>query len=406
MLDKAELKDLLDRLARRFEDEAQPSVASPSMCGWGQFLDTPRRYRQTGSYGTSAGVIAIALAGRGASALARQATSQLCHWWKDRDRDAHIQQRFVQTTRLAFLNLALRLSDGPDAQEIRAEVEEALLARLLPYQMWGNYWVADEMYDPTPRVLPTAIAVLSFTLLRVASSSVDGRILSAVEKLEEKLTLSDGLPPLEVAATSAAILSVRGSSAGRRVLARMSASALSRRPGLEERSVYFYDYEYSPDAEGQSHFGRDYFIVPLEALFGIAGFQPGTPGRLRLRAEDILTSLARNLRQNDGAYRPAPRERLSSVDQAWYAILLKLSASDDGAPRPFPRLWYELLRGRRDNWFTDKAFPILSMLIVTGLAVLTADAGPAARAFAAVSALIIGGLFGPTVIRKLIPERE
>src|SRR5574341_1140364 len=57
---------------------------------------------------------------------------------------------------------------------------------------------------------------------------------------------------------------------------------------------------------------RDYFIVPLEVLFGITGFQPGAPSRLRLRAEDVLTSLARNLRHNDGAYRPAPGDRFSS----------------------------------------------------------------------------------------------
>lgn len=406
MVEVADLKDLLDRLARRFEDAAQASEEARDGRGWGQFLDAPKRHRQVGPYGTSAGIIVLSLADRGQSVLTRQATALLCHWWKRRKDDAYAHQRFVQTTRLAFLNLALRLSGVPDTDGTRAEVEKALIERLLPSGMWGNYWISNSICDPTPRLFPSAIALLSFTLLRDAPLPTSEKVISVAARLEEKLSLSRRLPLLEAAAASAAILSAKGTSISRSAISRVADNALSSRPGLGERGVYFYDYEYSPDEQGEALFGRDYFFIPTEILLGIAGFQPGAPSGARLMGEVVRSALADNLRQNEDAYRPAEGERLSCVDQAWAAILLKLSSLGQKPPSVRAKLCYALLRRRREGWFMSRAFPALSMLVVTAFNALLKDAGPLSNVLAALATLIIGGLYGAPVLRRLIPGRE
>lgn len=245
------------------------------------------------------------MAGRGQSVLTRQATALLCRWWKRRENDEYVDKRFVQTTRLAFLNLALRLAGIPDTEGTRAEVEKALIEQLLPSGMWGNFWITSSKHDPTPRLFPSVIALLSFTLLREPSSPANEKVISVADRLEEKLTLPRRPPLLEAAAASAAILSAKGPSIGHRTVSRMAENALSSRPGLDERGVYWYDYEYSPDAQGEARFGRDFFIIPTEILLAIAGFQPGAPTGARLMAEDVLRVLVENLRQNEGVYRPA-----------------------------------------------------------------------------------------------------
>ncbi len=406
MIEAAELKDLLDRLARRFEDVAQESTEAPCAWGWGQFLDAPKRHKQIGSYGTSAGILVLALAGRGMSVLTTQADALLHYWWMHREQGDYARQRFVQTLRLAFLNLALRLSPAIDADKIRAEVENTLLERLLPSGMWGNYWISDRLQDPTPRLFPSAIVLLSFTLLRDGSLPTNEKVLSVADRLEERLTASRDLPILEAAAVSAAILAAKGTSAGRKTLARMADIARSTHFGLGERNVYYYDYEHSPDIEGQNLFGRDYFIVPIEILIGISGFQPGAPSGLRMRSEAALSALIENLRQNDGAYRPAARERLSSMDQAWSAILLKMSSLEHASPAALARVWYELIRHRKGNRFTNTVLPALSMLFVTAANALMKDAGPYINIITALAILIIGGLYGPPYLRRLILGQE
>jgi hypothetical protein len=98
-------------------------------------------------------VIVLALAGRGQDALTGQALNQLFHWWNRRESHEIDRKRFVQTTRLALLNLSLRICGNPQAAPIQSEVEKVLIARLLPSRMWGDYWTSDASHDNTPRPL-------------------------------------------------------------------------------------------------------------------------------------------------------------------------------------------------------------------------------------------------------------
>jgi hypothetical protein len=144
----------------------------------------------------------------------------------------------------------------------------------------------------------------------------------------------------------------------------------------------------------------------VEILFGIAGFQRGAPSSLRLMAEGILSGLVENLRGNGGVYRPAATDRLSTIDQVWAAILLKVAAQAHTPPSVYEKGWYKLIRERRDNWFTSNAFPALSMLGITALNTLAKDAGPSINLLSVLASLVIGGLYGPAVLRRLMPGRK
>jgi hypothetical protein len=293
-----------------------------------------------------------------------------------------------------------------DSDEVRAQVETALIGRLLPAGMWGDFWITEGLHDPTPRLFPLAIVLFSFTVLHENVSSICGKVFPVADRIEEKLVLSMNLSSAEAAIGAAALLSVKGQSVGRKALDQMANDALAHRFRLDERGAYFFDYEYSPDADGQSFFGRDYFIIPVEILFGIAGFQRGAPSSLRLMAEGILSGLVENLRGNGGVYRPAATDRLSTIDQVWAAILLKVAAQAHTPPSVYEKVWYKLIRERRDNWFTSNAFPALSMLGITALNTLAKDAGPSINLLSVLASLVIGGLYGPAVLRRLMPGRK
>lgn len=401
MVEASSLINLLDRLAVRFEDAAQAPDDAADRRGWGQFLDAPRRHRQTGPYGTSAGVLVLALADRGNSILATQAAALLRDWWANRDTNLYAHERLVQTVRLAFFNLAVRLSPTFAADGIRREVESSLLGQLHPSNMWGNFWVSAALHDPTPRLLPSAMVLLSFSLLRDERSPLNQQVMSAADVLEERIASSADLPIHEAAVAAAAILATKGQAVGRKALARIAAVARRKPLSLGERSVYFYDYEHSPDNEGSSYFGREYFIIPTEVLIGLSGLMAGAPAALRLRSETTLVALSQNLGENDGAYRPTHGDRLSSVDQAWSAIFLKVASLRRQSPRCLEKCSYALRRQRKENRFTEFALPAISMITVAVAIEVLADAGTLVRSFAAIAALIIGGLYGPKVFRKL-----
>jgi hypothetical protein len=304
------------------------------------------------------------------------------------------------------MNLAVRICGAEDSNALSAEIETTLCERLLPSGLWGHFWIDNKQLDPTPRLYPSAMTLLSFCVLRDASMPVGDRIAAVANQLEEKLSLAKGLSILETAAASAAILACKGKdieSATRRQLAGLAAAG---RVGLDERVTYFYDYEYLPEQEGASQFGRDYFIVPTEILIAIAGFQPGAPSSLRLMAEASLDALSKNLQHHHGLYCPGENERVNTKDQAWAALLLKISTSGYQGPGRISRMKYWLFRKRDDNWFTGLVFPWLSMLVMTAFDVITKDAALPIQLLTAAGTLVVGALYGSEYIRKLFPGRK
>jgi len=236
-MESAEITVVLDRLAQRFENAEQPAEDLPSACGWGQFLDDPRAHRQTGPYGTSAGLIVSALAGRGTPALQRMAPLP-AFWWNEWVTGSVAGRRlFCQTPRLAFFYLGLRLSHILDSNDVCTAVEQELLQRALPSGAWGNYWSSPGIRDETPRVFCSSVVVLALSLLNDIGAGVRDRLEAALPFIENALVGKKDIPLLYAAAASAAVLSVRGGATSPQVMKQIRHIAWSTRANLGDLGV-------------------------------------------------------------------------------------------------------------------------------------------------------------------------
>jgi hypothetical protein len=392
----------LHRLAERFDAEFR-TASGPSSVGaggWGQFLDAMKRDGQIGPYGTSAGIVVLALAGRLSSPRVREASELLSRWWESRAADDYAAPRFSQNLRLALANLALRLARS----DISSQVEEELLTRLLPSGLWGNYWWSATVRDDSPRVFVSSLIVLSFVLFRDAAAPIDARIRTAAEILSENLESTPRLPAFERAAAIAAVIAVRGKAVPKRIRRLVSRVALGSRPELMDRGNYFFDYEYAYD--GKQLWGRDYFVVPTALLLSIAGCLPDSPPVLRLRAEAFTRLVRTNLDGNGGALRLYEGERLSTVDQLWCAVLLRAAAIP--APPPSGPKWlsYQLCRARRNNVVTSQIIPVVGMVVATVAFAVVGPNEPWLKGLTGIAMFVIYGLYGYPVIKRVIPTSE
>jgi hypothetical protein len=299
------------------------------------------------------------------------------------------------------------VSRTADAERIRPEVEAELIRHLLPMGMWGDYWF-EGIQDSSPRLFPSAITLLSFTLMRDHGSTLHPKLIRVADQLEATLLGNDRLPLLHASTIAAAILATKGSSVNRKARDRIRQMAYTGRADMSDLGVYFYDYEY-PDGTGGRKFSRDYFIVPTEMMVGIAGFQAGAPSALRLRAESGIESLVQNINENLGKYRPQ-EQRVSSKNQAWAALMLKLSLSGNQPVVWHERTWYGLRRPRPENWFTQTLLPFLCIADII-LGQITADRVSVGKAvvlkiLVPVLGLLTGKLYGKVLFKKLFVGRE
>jgi len=415
MIERAELRSLIDGIARRFENRVHSSeeeLGVKDVCGWGQFLDDPTQQRQVGPYGTAAGLVVRSLANRGSDQLAEKVSLIVKTWWEHRLETADERKLFGQITRVSMLHLATRLARLPNTDSTLQNMQATLLKSLRPDGMWGNYVIPGVVEDASPRLFPTAIAILSFTLFLPEDQIVPEELIRAAEGLEEKILGSKDLPRLHFAAAAAAILSAKRKSSRPEVLRRIKKVAYATQVSLPDLGVYFYDYEY-PDDDGKQKFGRDYFILPTEVLLGIAGFQIGAPAYLRLRSELSLASLVKNIRGYDGYYRPDNEQRVSSMNQCWVAVFLSLAAQTRerviGSRIPF---W--LRRQRRDSFAIDTIMLLLCLVgICFGMAfesfppqTILSPSSLIIKALSAVLAFIAGRLYAPTFVKELFAGRE
>jgi hypothetical protein len=395
----------MDRLATRFEADIQPGTAECGAQGWGQFLDNPKSHLQVGPYGTAAGLIVLALAERGQGVPVTEAQKLLACWWALRDDPTKQEHRlYVQTLRLALQYMAFRFS-APNPPPAMLEIKEALLGRVLPAGMWGNYWTSAKAQDHTPRIFPTSIVVLSFALMTDTKSKLDDRIRDAADQLESKFTISSGLSLLERAAIAAALIAARGQKLNGKILRKIDRLARSFQGDLTRQETYFFDFEFLPDSQNR-RYSRDYFIVSPQILLAIAGFQSGAPSSLRLMAERTVEILTNNLKQNGNVYKPNEGSRISTIDQAWTAILFSAAASKHKPPTRFSKVVYSLLRRREETWWTGTFLPAFATLFVVGFNVVFRDAGLASRIISALALSVVSSLYGSKYFRKLLPGGE
>jgi hypothetical protein len=426
MITAPELRTLLDGLARRFENRPQADDESKELgaMGWGQFLDGSPQHNQVGPYGTCSGIIARALANRGSDKLDKLVNTLVMRWWNERDKPESHKKFLGQTIRLAMLHLAVRLKGENALGTIQKEIEETLLAHIRPDQMWGNFLMPGEIEDPSPRLIATSLVILSFTLFRSETDPCPTQLVDAVRKLEDRVLGTENLPRLHLAIASAAISSISNHAPSSKVRSRINRLAYATQVSLPELGVYFYDYEYAENTpattEHATHrFETDYFIVPIEVVLGIAGFQPQAPTYLRFRAETTLNLLVKNLQGFDGFYRPDNEQRISSVNQCWVAMYLALAEQSIEKKRPFTssavhlpgRVLYFLIRQRPDKFWLDSMMLTLCGLSVLGASLIPSEGMSLLRIFtiklcAAVLAFIAGRLYAPVFLKRIFMERE
>lgn len=409
MIDQPQIESLLHSLAKKFEDRAL--TPESGRCAWGQFLDAPKKDDQFGPYGTSAGLLTLALAERGASAPVKGAVQQLQDWWSKRNQESssrediqYAQERIAQTLRLAFMYLALRLSGIPEAQGTCSEIERELRGRILQFGLWGDYWIDNESRDETPRHFTSAIVILALGLLKERSAHTDMRLRKAADLLESRFMSAPSVGPgtlggAEATAVSAAILVGNGDSISHRTLIRMNRLGLAALQWHGERTTYNFNYEVPPG--GDRRFGNGYFTVLPELLLAIGGLQPHAPAQLRLAAERAVDALKENIDQH-GAFKVDEDQLLPSMDQAWAAILLALARRYNSKVRAPGRLRYHLFRERKENWFTSMALPGIAIAVVTAGNVLLTGTHPGISVLAALSAVFLGGLYAPSIVKRLV----
>jgi hypothetical protein len=396
----------LNRIAEIFENGLQTlPVDSRELCGWGQFLDAPKRLNQVGMYGTCAGLIVISLAGRSRSPTVLKAKEALLEWWADRDNPSlYSHEKLVQTPRLAIFNLAARLSADQAPNEFTGDIENHFAKRQLPSLMWGNYWLSVHDHDQTPRILPTALSILSFTLSRDPNQALPPFVLGAAEALENQLARERAIPECHEIAGLAAVVTARGDNANRATVKRLKRLAISVTSTWNEQAVYFYDLVHLvPNEEiATEKYARDFLIVSQEVFFVIAGLCEYAPNSARLRAEASRRRLWDQVAENNYEYRPDIGERLGCMNQAWAAIVLNLPERGISRHKIGSMLWYRLFRHRKDNWFTNTLFPVSGIISVTALATVAESGGTAFKVIAALAVLIVGKVYRDVEIDKAI----
>ncbi|MCH7476466.1 MAG: hypothetical protein IIA14_00005 [SAR324 cluster bacterium] len=174
---------------------------------------------------------------------------------------------------------------------------------------------------------------------------------------------------------------------------------------LSDRTPYFFDYEYLQNGSDQVNYGRDYFIVPTEVLLAIAGYQDAAPSELLLRSEATMRRLDENLHKHKWAYCPAEGERITSVDQAWVAVMLKFGSCPNKGISKGTKLKHMLFKERKDNRLTDVALPLFGIFGVIA-ATVSLEWSLEEQAFwqrmvVQICGIIIAALYGLKPIRKL-----
>lgn len=383
----------LDNLAKGFEDRIR---ATAHGSGWGQFLDGPVGHEQIGPYGTAAGAIVRALAGRGADAVGRDVETLLTYWL---DPEApNYTELWPQTVRLAFVYMSLRLAClAPDkTQALRAE----LIRRRLPGGLWGNYWCDQQNHDPSPRTVPSSLILLSLALL-TTDEEIDDVMRGQADLLESRLGAGTKLSQFERAIAGAALLSIKRGGLGKTALGHLRSLAFDLPKGPSEQGVYFYEYRPLEAQQDAAAYPRDYLIIPVAMAAAIAGLQFGAPPELRLRAMETAQQLTEEL-SIVNMYRPSPETRIASKNQAWAALVLALARrAEDRAWPAFASWRVSLFRRRQDNRWTSVGLPLVTWSAAIAAAVMAPEVGLLGRLVLAAVALMAGGLYPPT---KLLPR--
>ena len=388
------LAGCLHSLAQSFEREEQEVTTSPDrITGWGQFLLASRAHSQTGLYGTGSGLLVRALAGRIDRDEPDPNARLLAKLYGERHNPkAKAAAYFTQTLRLAHLYLCVRIADVSPVAEIRTDIYESLMSRRLNDGLWGDWWLSDELRDRTPRLLTSAVVLLSCGLLGPqANAQADERLTVAAARLERRVLELDALPSAHIAVAAAALTCTVGHRVGRE-FSRLAVSVARTSPWrIVDQTIYFYEFR-EPNGE-TTKFGRDYFIIPPAHLLAIAGCQPTAPGPLRATTTQIVDELARNVQDNGGIFRTERADLVSTKNQAWAALAFAAAKNqEEGGATTSDQLAHRLMKRRTSRWNPVEIVRVVGLVWGT-ITLGTFAEGPLWKGVAAVCTLLLSEFY-------------
>jgi hypothetical protein len=371
IIDENVLRSTLDKVAGSFIANVQRHPDHLDWDGWGQFLDLPRPHVQIGSYGTAASFLVLSLAGQ-ADAISAAHVRCLNGLWRP-FLDEGVGRPVAQNVRLAFLHLALRITRArrrTRSQEIDALYDLArtqLLARLLPSGAWGDWWISSSNQDAQPNLLVTSIIVLSFSLLRGRAEPLPDQIHRAIAYLDQELRGRGTAVrwPQSVAAV-AALASVKGRDLERAIVNILRDISETWTRDLVYPLIHFYDFVFVTN-QGKEEYGRDYFIAPRGVFIAMAAlYGQDASWRCGLQANRLIPGYLDIVQAHNGVYKADPDRYVSTLDQAWVAILLALCIEEARPTRATFQFIAWLIGPKPDNWIWSVVVP--SVIIVIFLA--------------------------------------
>lgn len=314
-----EIDRCLARVRELFLNNQSPQDVEP-YCTWGQFLDARRGTTQHGVYGTSAAAVALAASGLPSADVHIQgATAWLCNQFDDADAERHSD--FISTHKLCWFLDAI----DPGAEQVDdialLRYSQALRDRQLPDGGWADHCHQPGHQDEASAILPTAASL--WALRRDVAFVASPSSLSGFTRLRDMV---QGAVRVHPAVAGMALLAASA------YPERDTTRALLREiKALTSQSVTQFLKDAVPQQCNESyvHFyeiddSYHYFHIPAVVVCLLAQLRSNPKldfsGGVRLLLTEIL--------QLGGSRQGFPaREtgRLSTIDHAWYARLLKAS---------------------------------------------------------------------------------
>jgi hypothetical protein len=282
--------------------------------GWGQFLDGNIDHirSQFGRFGTSSGAIIMGLLERTDSIKANDVLNTLLNWVEHREGDNHYCQLLVEVMILAGVG-----SLNSDVTQVQSQVDALFAKRLANCFLWGDYWIDERKHDDMESIFVSSIILLVLSFIQRRhnlSVASENNISQSLTKLETSFLTNKSKHQKYKEIVYAALYS-NSKFEPSRVSKNGLLSLAYRKIDLSEQYIYFYDYE-----KNEGSVGREYFVVPNEIFFYIAGKSLQAPSEVRLRAKDLEEKIKSELKNNSGLYKTTSESRASTLEQCFVAI--------------------------------------------------------------------------------------
>jgi hypothetical protein len=341
MLTEAKVDSALKKLADIFLDELRTRAGSSRLAGWGQFIGQRNR-TQIGLYGTSAGLISVALA-YGPNRVPASVIEYLASLWNERHTSGSDGARyFALTARRAFFLMALRQCKHPSLQSITAEADRELRERILPDGFFVGWQIDALNRGPTGNETATCLAILAYALTG-PKSEIPPEIQRAANVLQARL---DGAPSSNTGLRKFSLCSLSLALDSRSLRPHIKQLIAQSRITPDTRgqdTLDFWDYDFKI-AEGSAS-RRDYLHVPADAVDILLACGEQSDKNQRRAALSLADEAATSF--IDAGLYFGGRDKATSKSQAWVALAVehsKILLRPQADRKTAVRGWFQFLR--------------------------------------------------------------